>query len=181
MAKRYYWLRLKDGFFSSDDIRIIQVQENGPEYIIFWLKLLLRSISQDEPGRLRYKDNIPYDDKILATVTDTDIDVVRSAMKLFAELEMIRIDDAGTIWIDEARELVGSEGGSAPRVRTHRKRRKALQCNTDVTKSNDCNVQSNREKRRDREDLREEKRKEGEAEKDPFPLNDEDEETEEEF
>jgi len=149
MAKRYYWLKLKEGFFGGDDVKIIQGQENGPEYIVFWLKLLLRSISQEEPGRLRYKNSIPYNEKILSTVTDTDIDIVRSAMKLFGELEMIRIDEAGTIWIDDVRELVGSESSSAARVRKHREKQKMLPSNARNVTGNNCNENCNREKRRE--------------------------------
>ena len=86
-----------DGFFDSDEIRAIESQENGGDYICFWLKLLIRAIQQEEPGRLRFKETIPYTDSLLASVTKTDIDIVRSAMKVFQELGMVEIVPDGTI------------------------------------------------------------------------------------
>ena len=104
--------------------RAIESQRNGPEYICFWLKLLIRAISQEEPGRLRFKETIPYNDDLLASVTKTDIDTVRSAMKLFQQLGMLTIVADGTIWIEEAQRMVGSESSSAERVRRFRERQK---------------------------------------------------------
>lgn len=120
MSNRYYWLKLQTGFFDSDEIRAIESQENGGDYICFWLKLLIRAIQQEEPGRLRFKETIPYTDSLLASVTKTDIDIVRSAMKVFQELGMVEIVPDGTIWIEAAQALVGSECDSAERVRAFR-------------------------------------------------------------
>ena len=39
--KRYYWLKLKRDFFKRHDIRIIESQENGKDYVLFYLKMLL--------------------------------------------------------------------------------------------------------------------------------------------
>jgi len=107
--KRYYWLKLQSDFFTGEDIKVIRSQKNGAEYLIFWLQLLLKSITRVEPGILRFKENIPYDDKILASITETSEDVVRSAMKLFQELGMIIIAGNGDIWIECVKTMVGSE------------------------------------------------------------------------
>jgi len=144
MSKRYYWLRLQENFFNSDDIKVIMSQKNGAQYVIFWQKLLLKAItkSNNEIGILRYKENIPYTPEILATVTDTNIDVVRSSLKLFVDLKMIEIMENGDIWVEEANKLVGSESESAQRVRKFREKRKnkelpePLHCNNNVTRSN---------------------------------------------
>ena len=39
MSKKYYWLKLKDDFFERDEIKIIESQKNGKDYINFYLKL----------------------------------------------------------------------------------------------------------------------------------------------
>ena len=124
MSKRYYWLKLKADFFQSDDIKLIASQKNGSEYIIFWQKLLLRAITKQEVGLLRYRENIPYTPELLATVTDTNIDIVKSALSLFCKLGMIEILNDGDIWILQANELVGSESDSAERMRMLRSHRK---------------------------------------------------------
>ena len=132
--KKYYWLKLKRDFFKRHDIRIIEEMPNGKEYLLFYLKLLVESI--DHEGELRFSDTIPYNEQMLSVITNTNIDVVRSAMKLFVELKMIEVMDDETIYMAEVNKLIGSEWTSAERVRNYRQRQKALPCNTDVTGSN---------------------------------------------
>lgn len=132
--KKYYWLKLKRDFFKRHDIRIIEEMPNGKEYLLFYLKLLVESI--DHEGELRFSDTIPYNVQMLSVITNTNIDVVRSAMKLFAELKMIEVMDDETIYMAEVNKLIGSEWTSTERVRKFRQNQRALQCNANVTESN---------------------------------------------
>jgi len=134
MAKKYYWLKLQKDFFKRHDIRVLEEQENGKDYVLFYLKLLLESVSHE--GHLRFNDTIPYDEKMLAVITNTNIDIVRSAVAIFQRLNLMEIMDDRTIYMSETHKMIGQEGASAGRVRKHREITKALQCNTDVTKSN---------------------------------------------
>jgi predicted phage replisome organizer len=133
-TRRFFWFKLKNTFFDSDDMRLIEGQENGAQYIIFWQKLLLRAIDQVKPGLLRYKEDIPYDDKILSTVTKTDIDIVRSAIKLFTQLKMIEMRSNGDIWVPEIEDLVGSETSWAKYKRIERRKPRLLDNVQDVSK-----------------------------------------------
>lgn len=137
---KYYWLKLKRDFFKRHDIRIIEEMPNGKDYILFYLKLLLESI--DHEGSLRFSDTIPYNEQMLSVVTNTNIDIVRSAMKLFIELNMMSICDDKTIYMNEVEKLIGSaaDNDNANRQRRFRERKKALalQSVTDsVTKNNE--------------------------------------------
>ena len=58
----------------------------------------------------------------MASATHTDVDVVRSAMKLFSELGMVEIAPDRTIWIEQAQRMVGKETDSAERMRAFRER-----------------------------------------------------------
>ena len=130
--KRYYWMKLKENFFSQRDIKVIRKQDNGAEYIIFWQQLLLLSITSNDIGVLRYKEDIAFTPDLLATVTDTNIDIVKGALTLFSKLGMIHQSDNGDILIDTLiQELIGSETSVAERVRKHRenKKKKMLPCN----------------------------------------------------
>ena len=142
--KKYYWLKLKRDFFKRHDIRIIEEMPNGKDYILFYLKLLLESI--DHEGELRFSDTIPYNEQMLSVITNTNIDIVRSAMKVFVELKMIDIFDDQTIYMNETQKLIGSETATAERVRKHRESQRLLQCNTDVTK---CNTEIDIEKEKE--------------------------------
>ena len=136
MAKKFYWLKLKRDFFKRHDIRIIEEMPNGKDYVLFYLKLLLESV--DHEGSLRFSDTIPYNEQMLSVVTNTNIDIVRSAMKLFTELNLMEVLDDATIYMAEVNHMIGSESWSAERVRRFRsKQQQALQCNTDVTSCNE--------------------------------------------
>ena len=146
-AKKFYWLKLKRDFFKRHDIRIIEEMPNGKDYVLFYLKLLLESI--DHEGSLRFSDTIPYNEQMLSVITNTNIDIVRSAMKLFIELRLIEIFDDQTIFMGEIEKMIGSESDSAKRVREHRER-KSLQCNADVTPVKQiCNTEKEKEIKKD--------------------------------
>lgn len=138
--RKYYWLKLKEDFFKRHDIRIIESMDNGKEYILFYLKLLLESISHE--GKLRFSDTIPYNEKMLSTITDTNVDIVRSALKILKELNLIEIYDDQTLYMSEIDKMVGSENSSAERMRKSRERRKTSQCDALVTKCDDNLSQS---------------------------------------
>jgi len=110
-AKKYYWLKLDRSFFKRHDIKIVESMPNGKDYVLFYLKLLLESI--DHEGQLRFNETIPYDDNMLSIVTDTNIDIVRSAVKVFQKLGLMSIYDDDTIFMTETKKLIGSETGWA--------------------------------------------------------------------
>ena len=144
-SKRYYWLKLKRDFFKRHDIRIIESMPNGKDYILFYLKLLCESV--DHEGNLRFSDQIPYSEDMLATITNTNVDIVRSAIRIFTELGMMDIFDDGTYFMNEVDKLIGSaaDNDNANRQRRFRERQKllALQENYDsVTKNNESKSKS---------------------------------------
>lgn len=153
-TKKYYWLKLKRDFFKRHDIRIVEEMPNGKDYVLFYLKMLVESIDHD--GELRFSETIPYNEQMLSVVTNTNIDIVRSAMKLFINLKMIDLLDDQTIYMSEVQKLIGNETAGAERVRQHRARvegaRLLLQSNNDVTKSNtekEIDTESDQEKKTD--------------------------------
>ena len=105
--KKFYWLKLNKDFFKRHDIRIIEEMPNGKDYILFYLKLLLESVNHE--GHLRFSETIPYNEQMLSVITNTNIDNVRSAMKVLLELKMIEILDDSTIYMAEVVKMVGSE------------------------------------------------------------------------
>lgn len=142
--KKFYWLKLKRDFFKRHDIQIVENQENGKDYILFYLKLLVESVDHD--GELRFSDTIPYNEQMLATITNTNIDIVRSAMKVFINLGMMERLDDGTIYMNQVMSMIGSavDNDNANRQRRFRakQRQEALPevvpCYDSVTKNNAC-------------------------------------------
>lgn len=136
---RYYWLKLKRDFFKRHDIRIVEEMPNGKDYILFYLKMLVESV--DHEGCLRFSDTIPYNEDMLATITNTNADTVRMAMKIFTELGMIEVIDDGTIYMSEVQRMIGSASDTdgARRQARFREKKKAESLGIPevcVTKSN---------------------------------------------
>lgn len=144
--KKYYWLKLKRDFFKRHDIRIIEEMPNGKDYILFYLKLLLESI--DHEGELRFSETIPYNEQMLSVITNTNVDIVKSAMKIFIDLDMIEILDDSTIFMAEVLKLTGSETAAAVRKRKSRAKQKALPNCDNVTK---CHIEKEKEKEKELE------------------------------
>lgn len=123
---RYYWLKLKRDFFKRHDVCIVEDMPNGKEYLLFYLKLLCESVDHD--GNLRFGDRIPYSPEMLSSVTRTNVDIVRSAVKVFTELDMMEILDDGTIFMTEVTNMIGSAANNdnANRQRRFREKKKQL-------------------------------------------------------
>ena len=134
-------MKLKRDFFKRHDIRIIEAMPNGKDYILFYLKLLCESIDHD--GSLRFSEKIPYSETMLATLTDTNVDIVRSAIKVFSELGMMEVLDDGTYFMAEVERLVGSETDWAVKKRLYRESHPAIE---DKTRTKKDNVRQEKEK-----------------------------------
>jgi predicted phage replisome organizer len=140
-VKKYYWLKLKDNFFKRHDIRIIEDMPNGKDYVLFYLKLLVESISHE--GSLRFSDTIPYNEQMLSTITNTNIVIVRSAIKIFEQLDLMEKLDDGTIYMIETQKMLGSETEWAEKKRLYRQRQYQLK---DISRTNKDNVRQEIEK-----------------------------------
>ena len=138
--KKYYWLKLKRDFFKRHDIQIIESMPNGKDYILFYLKLLCESV--DHEGNLRFSDEIPYNEQMLSTITNTNVDIVRSAIKIFSQLHMMEIMDDGTYFMSQVEGMIASETYWAKKKREQRENEKITDKNEKIgqipTLSNDC-------------------------------------------
>lgn len=146
--KKYYWIKLKTDFFDQDTIDFLMGQENGSKYVVIYQMLMLKTVQQG--GVLATKANellIPYDvKKIVRDTKYFDFDTVTIALELFKKLGLVYEEENHILRLTGAEQIVGSEWSSAERVRKYREK-KALQCNTNVTKSNaQCNTDIDIEK-----------------------------------
>ncbi|RTL10277.1 MAG: hypothetical protein EKK54_11665 [Neisseriaceae bacterium] len=116
--KKYYWLKLKDNFFEREEIQLIESLPNGKEYVLILLKFMMKAINSD--GRLVVKDVIPYNPQMLATVTHSNVDTVRSAIDIFIKFGLMSTLDDGTLYMNEVNALLGSETEFAAKKREYR-------------------------------------------------------------
>ena len=134
-TKKFYWIKLKTDFFSRAEIDFILSQEDGFKYIVLYLILCLNTANTNGELKTQFNDLIvPYDiDKIVRDTKYFDFDTVSVALDLYKKLGLVYVSEDDILKIANYEELVGSEVSSAKRVREHRQRKKALQCNNDVT------------------------------------------------
>jgi len=127
VEKKYYWLKLKRDFFKRHDITVIESMQNGGQYLLFYMKLLVESI--DHEGALRFSDTVPYNDTMLSAITHTDIDIVRSAVKVFQQFGMMDMLDDGTLFMNQVETMIGDETNWAEKKRLYREKQKELGTN----------------------------------------------------
>ena len=129
--KRYFWLKLHKDFFQRKEIKRLRKIAGGDTYTIIYLKMLLRSIMSE--GKL-YFDGLEVD---FAAEVALDLDESEENVQititylLNSGLLEMRSDDE--YYLPDTKNSTGCETAVAARVRRHREKQKALQCNTDVT------------------------------------------------
>lgn len=121
--KKYYYLKLADNFFNRQEIVFIEDMKDGDKYIVVLLKLYLLSLKDD--GRLSFKKLVPYDTKMLATITKKSERFIKKAINLFEEYELIEVLDTGIIYMNDIQSFIGKSSTEADRKREQRKRVKA--------------------------------------------------------
>lgn len=118
--KKYYYLRLKDNFFDSDELKILESMKDGYLYSNILLKLYLRSLKND--GKLVVNDRIPYNAEMLASVTGHQIGTIKQALSIFKELGLIEILENGAIYMLDIQNFIGKGSTEADRQRLYDRR-----------------------------------------------------------
>ena len=149
--KKYFWLKLPRNFFGKHYIKILRAKENGELLVLFYMWMLTEAI--DHEGRLRYSEDIPYDEEMLAEASGFALHIVTQALQQFTKLQLVITESDGTLFMPKSIEMIGSESASAQRVREYRERKNSKEkkpetventesndnvtkCNADVQKSN---------------------------------------------
>lgn len=118
--RKYYYLKLKDNFFDSDQMIVLESMPDGYLYSNILLKLYLRSLKYD--GRLMFNERIPYNSTILASVTRHSVGVIEKAMNVFKELGLVEVLDNGAVYMLDIQNFIGKGSTEADRKRAYRLR-----------------------------------------------------------
>jgi predicted phage replisome organizer len=113
--KKYYYLKLKDNFFDSDALIILENMQDGYLYSNILLKLYLRSLK--DLGRLMFNSRIPYNAEILSQITRHKVGVMEKALTVFVDLELIDVLDNGAIYMTDIQNFIGKSSTEADRKR----------------------------------------------------------------
>lgn len=116
--KKYYYLRLKDNFFDSDEILVLESMPDGILFSNILLKLYLRSLKNN--GKLMLNDRIPYNSIMLSQITRHPVAVVEKAISAFIALGLVEVLDNGAIYMLDIQSFIGESSTEADRKRQYR-------------------------------------------------------------
>lgn len=121
-GKRFYWIKLKDSFLTSDTVDYFMSQPDGANYVVLYQMLLLKTINTE--GKLARKIGeviIPYDaEKIRRDCKWFSADTIRVAMNLYKAFGLIYEDSNGVLTLADHGAMVGSETDYALQKRAQR-------------------------------------------------------------
>ena len=152
MAKKYYWLKLKDNFFNQKEVKKLRRIAGGDTYTIIYLKMQLLSIKKD--GIIEFEGTEKDLAEQLSYEIDEDLNNIQVTLSFLKVNNLIEEISENNFLLTKVPDCIGKEGASAERVRRHRERKallekekeqKMLQCNGEVTNSNNAVIKSNTE------------------------------------
>ena len=158
MAKKYYWLKLKDNFFNQKEVKKLRRIAGGDTYTIIYLKMQLLSIKKD--GIIEFEGTEKDLAEQLSYEIDEDLNNIQVTLSFLKVNNLIEEISENNFLLTKVPDCIGKEGASAERVRRHRERKallekekeqKMLQCNGEVTNSNNDVIKSNTEKEKEKE------------------------------
>ena len=125
--RRYYYLKLKEYFFNSETMMILESMQDGLLYSNLLLKMYLMSLKSG--GILLLGDHFPHTPQTIATCTRHQIGTVERGLKIFLQLGLIEILTDGAYYMTDIQLLIGqssTEGERKKRERSRLQRQKLL-------------------------------------------------------
>ena len=125
--RRYYYLKLKEYFFNSEPMMILESMQDGLLYSNLLLKMYLMSLKSG--GILLLGDHFPHTPQTIATCTRHQIGTVERGLQIFLKLGLIEILTDGAYYMTDIQLLIGqssTEGERKKRERSRLKRQNLL-------------------------------------------------------
>ena len=174
-SDKYYWLKLKDDFFSSKRIKKLRRLAGGDTYVIIYLKMQLIAMKRD--GIIQYTGLEKTFAEELALDIDEDVENVQVTLSYLVNTGLAETSDDINYFFPYAVENVGSETAAAQRMREARNKvslppheqrsNNVEQCSNNVQ---NCYTEIEKEKELEKES---EIEQESDTEKDSLTLSDE--------
>ena len=152
------WIKIVTNIFDNRKIRQIEKLPDADSIIIIWFKILCLAGELNENGLITLTKDVPYTDEMLANEFGKELSVVRMALRIFEQFDMIEVINdiycvsnwekyQNTDGLEKIREQ------TRKRVAEHRKRQKLLisessnvTCNVTLTQCNATDKEIDKEK-----------------------------------
>ena len=110
-GKRFYWMKLKESFMTSDTIDYFMSQPDGANYVVLYQMLCLKTINTDgrlsrQIGEVVIKYDIP---KIQRDLKWFSADTIRVALNLYKSFGLVYEDIDDVLVLADHNNLVGCE------------------------------------------------------------------------
>lgn len=175
MAKKFYWLKLKDNFFQQKEIKKLRKIAGGDTYTIIYLKLQLLSLENE--GVLVYEGVEKDFAEQLSYEIDEDRDNIEITLQFMNANKLIEELEENTFFLPKINECIGKESESAERMRRMRARQKEIKDkNVTLLRSGDecdvtsvtCDTEKEKEKELEKKlDIEKEKKEKKKTKKEP--------------
>lgn len=126
-TKKYYWLKLKNDFFTNKKIKKLRKIAGGDTYTIIYLKMQLLSIKDN--GKLFFENVEDSFAEELALELDEDVDNVKVTLIYLMKNELLIEVNSEEFLLPETMECIGSETNKAELMRKKRAKEKLLEGN----------------------------------------------------
>lgn len=110
--RRFYYLKLKENFYNSETMVILESMQDGLLYSNLLLKMYLMSLKSS--GVLLLNDYLPHTVQTIATFTRHQVGTVERALKIFQEFGLVEILTDGAYYMSDIQLLrpVFQRGGA---------------------------------------------------------------------
>lgn len=123
--KRYFWLKLKDDFFSQKEIKMLRRIAGGDTYTIIYLKMLLLSLKND--GKIYFDGIADNFVEEIALDIDEDVENTHITFNYLKQKGLIEFNDH-ELEMSNIASMIGSETDAARRKRKQRTKESKLLC-----------------------------------------------------
>ena len=125
--RRFYYLKLKENFYNSETMVVLESMPDGLLYSNLLLKMYLMSLKSG--GILMLNEHLPHTVQTIATFTRHQIGSVERAIKVFMEFGLVEVLTDGAFYMADIQLLIGqssTEGERKKRERSRLQRQKLL-------------------------------------------------------
>ena len=119
---KYYYLKLKENFYSSETMVILESMQDGMLFSNLILKMYLMSLKNG--GILMLNDHLPHTPQTIATFTRHQVGTVERALKVFIQLGLVDVLTDGTYYMADIQLLIGQSSTEGERKKKERMRLK---------------------------------------------------------
>ena len=111
--RRFYYLKLKENFYNSETMVVLESMPDGLLYSNLLLKMYLMSLKNG--GILMLNEHLPHTVQTIATFTRHQIGTVERAIKVFMEFGLVEVLTDGAFYMADIQLLIGQSSTEGER------------------------------------------------------------------